>query len=270
MKIPHNTIKGLLIHILIIIVLIIAGMLVFFYSLLPGMTNHGETITVPQLEGIHMDDIDEYLTKRNLRYEVNDSTYSDEYPPLTILRQFPKAGSKVKENRKIFISVNRVEPPTVPVPELVDRSLINAEAVLKSNELKRGEIIYKPSQFLNLVLEIQIDGKKIEEGTRIPKGSTIDLVVGDGYAQSTFKAPNLLGYEYKDGRLIVLGSSLELGLITLAGDTVGAKSVIYKQDPPAGHLVKIGDVVDLWIAPESDSLEYDGEPAFSMEEEEEN
>jgi len=259
MKIPSNNLKGLLIHGALLVALLVVALLLFFKVYLPAYTNHGESITVPDLEGIHMDNIEDFVVKRNLRYEVNDSTYTEKYPPLTIIKQYPKAGSRVKENRKIFISVNRVNPPTVPVPELIDRSLRNAEAVLKSNELKRGEIQYKPSPFLNLVLEMSINGEKIEKGQRIDKGSTIDLVVGNGYARSNFDAPKLVGYQMEDARFIILGSNLEIGLITLAGDTTGQKSIVYKQEPEAGEQVKIGDSIDIWIAPESDTLSIDSQ-----------
>ncbi|GAA0894829.1 hypothetical protein GCM10009122_45110 [Fulvivirga kasyanovii] len=255
MKLETDSLKSLLIHLVIVVAVLFGLALAFFYIYLPSTTNHGETITVPNLEGVHMDEIDEFLTKRHLRYEVNDSTFSDEHPPLTILKQYPKPGSKVKEGRKIFISVNRIDPPTVPVPELVDRSLRNAEAVLKSNELKRGKITYRPSQFLNLVLEMKYEEEIIDAGQRIPKGSTIDLVVGDGYAQSNFAAPRLTGNEIDDARFIILGSNLEIGLVTLQGDTTGHKSIVTKQEPEAGTQVRIGDAIDLWIAPVTDDEE---------------
>ncbi|MEP2772906.1 MAG: PASTA domain-containing protein [Fulvivirga sp.] len=264
MKIPSNNLKGVLINLTAVIAVIVSGTLIFFYLYLPSYTNHGESITVPNLEGLHMDDIDEFLTQRSLRYEVNDSTFTEDYPPLTIIKQYPKPGSRVKENRKIFISVNRVEPPTVPVPELLDRSLRNAEAVLKSNELKRGNIQYKPSPFLNLVLEMQIDGEKTMPGELIAKGSTIDLVVGDGYARSNFDAPNLLGRELEEAQFIILGSNLQMGLITVEGDTANSEIIVFKQAPRPGNRVKLGDPIDLWIAPKSDTLEIEGvEPDIS-------
>lgn len=256
MKLPFNiesnTFRGLLIHI-VLAVLLVSGSVVFFFNVyLPSYSNHGESITVPDLEGIQMKELDDFLIKRNLRFEVNDSSYSEDYPPLTILKQYPKPGSRVKEGRKIFVSVNRVKPPTVPVPELVDRSLRNAEAVLASNELKRGEITYRPSQFLNLVLDMSCNGKPIKVGDRIDKGSTIDLIVGNGYAQSDFPAPKLNGNTFEDAKFIILGSSLEVGLVTVEGDTTGQKSIVIKQEPEEGTQVSIGDAINIWIAPESD------------------
>ncbi|UII23728.1 PASTA domain-containing protein [Fulvivirga ligni] len=259
MKIQPKSFKDFLLHLVIVIVLLIGAVLLFFNVYLPSYTNLGETITVPDIEGISMNEIDDFLTDRNLRYEVNDSTFSEDYPPLTIVKQYPSAGSKVKENRKIYISVNRVNPPTVPVPDLVDRSLLNAETALKSNELKRGEIIYQPSQFHNLVLGMQMKGKKIEKDARIPKGSVIDLIVGNGSGPTLFPAPKLVGNEFEDAKFIILGSSLQLGLIVVEGDTTGTTVVVTKQEPAEGTQINVGDEIDVWIAPKQISEEEETE-----------
>jgi len=58
---------------------------IFFYWLLPFITNHGETITVPDIKGMHVDDLDDVLLERSLRYEVNrDSGYSADEEPLVV------------------------------------------------------------------------------------------------------------------------------------------------------------------------------------------
>ncbi|MEQ9415465.1 MAG: PASTA domain-containing protein, partial [Cyclobacteriaceae bacterium] len=151
-KLPFqfNTLGSLIVNLSIALGLLAFLSLFYFYIYLPNSTNHGETITVPSLEGMDVEKIEDFLSGHDLRFEISDSSYSEDFPPLTVLQQFPKSGSKVKENRKIYITLNRVTPPTVPMPDLVDRSRINAEVVLKSNELRRGHIILEPSPFLNL------------------------------------------------------------------------------------------------------------------------
>ena len=53
-----------------------------FYIYFPIKTNHGDTITVTNLIGMELKDIDEFLSDRDLRYEIlDDSSYSSEYPP---------------------------------------------------------------------------------------------------------------------------------------------------------------------------------------------
>ena len=95
--------------------------LFFFYVYLPTTTNHGESITVPDLEGVNVEDLDRFLLERDLRFEVlEDSGFSTDYPPHTVLKQFPLPNSKVKENRKIYITLNSTNPPEVRMPDLVD------------------------------------------------------------------------------------------------------------------------------------------------------
>jgi eukaryotic-like serine/threonine-protein kinase len=241
-----NTLGGVLIHLLLAGAVLVILSLVYFYIYLPAITNHNESITVPNIEGMQFNRLQEFLGNRNLRWEVSDSSYSAKYPPLTVMKQFPHAGSKVKENRKIFISLNRINPPTVPIPNLLDRSVTNAEAVLRSNELKRGRIELIPGPFLNVVQGMKFDGREIEAGEPIPKGSTIDLVVMDGGSNS-IQAPNILGYSLEDAKIPIFGSNLNLGSIHLVGDTTNANPVVLRQKPIAYETIKVGDIIELWI-----------------------
>lgn len=244
LKYKRNTLGGVLIHLLLAMSLLGGLCILYFFTYLPNTTNHGQTITVPNIEGMQLSQLEDYLVKRNLRYEINDSSYSEEYPPLTVLKQYPHAGAKVKEGRNIFISINRVEPPTVPVPNLVDGSVVNAEAVLKSNELRRGKIELVPGPF-NVVKEMKYQGHVIAHSERVPKGSTIDLVVMDGGSKD-FEAPDYTGLSLEDAKVIIFGSNLNLGNVVVEGDTTGG-GVVIRQKPEAQENIKVGDVVDLWI-----------------------
>ena len=218
----------------------------FFYVYLPLITNHGESITVPDLQGMHVDELQEFLVARDLRYEVVDSVYSADLPPLTVTRQFPKPGSKVKQNRKIFISLNSVNPPSTRMPDLVDKTLRNAELILKSYELKRGQLTYKPDPFRN-VLEQLYQGEPIEPGTRVPKGATIDLVIGDGHGIRFFEMPDLRGLPLSEANVVLKGNNLEPGLVFNEDSVSADVAVVIRQRPAAGLTVKVGRIVDLWL-----------------------
>ena len=256
-----DSVRDLLAHIGVGVGIILFLCLLFFFIYLPNVTNHGESITVPDLKGRKVEELEKFLSEHDLRFAVNDSSYSEEFPPLSVLKQFPKAGSKVKENRVIYISLNRTNPPTLPMPELVDRSLVNAEVVLKSNELKRGRIYYQPSRYQNLVLDIRYNGKSIPPNTRIPKGSTIDLVVGDGNGSADFILGDLVGDTYETALFKLAGWNLHLGKVQIpAGvDTTGEESFVYRQYPVHGDSVRVGDPVDLWIAPKGYKDPDDGD-----------
>jgi len=244
-----DSVKDLLKHIAIIAGILLFFCIVYFYIYLPNITNHGDFVLVPELKGIKVEELEKFLNDHKLRYSVNDSSYSDTLPPLSVLRQFPAAGSKVKENRIIYVSLNRVSPPTLPMPDL-EGSLLNAKAVLKSSELKLGTIYYKPSPFPT-VLEFRYRGAVIAAGFRLPKGSTIDLVVGDGNGPNDFTIGNLVGDSYEAALQKLSGWNLHLGKVEIpdGADTTGVTPIVYKQFPNAGDSVRVGFPVDLWIAP---------------------
>lgn len=246
-----SSVRGLLVNLGIPAGIILFIAIIYFYIYLPSLTNHGESITVPDLTGMKMEELDAFVKEHDLRFSINDSAYSAEHPPLAVLRQFPKAGSKVKENRMIYVSLNRVTPPTLPMPDLVDRSLINADVVLKSNELKRGRIIYEPSPFQNLVKEMRYEGKTLAPGTRIPKGAVIDLVVGDGNGPADFVVGTLIGDSFERAKFKLGGWDLHLGKveIPMGIDTTDMEVFVYKQFPMPGDSVRVGDPIDLWIGP---------------------
>jgi eukaryotic-like serine/threonine-protein kinase len=247
----RGTVGGLLLSIAIPIGIILIVGVIYFYIYLPSTTNHGESITVPDLTGVHVEELEEFLIKHELRYAVNDSSYSADHPPLAVLRQFPHAGSLVKQNRVVYVSLNRVLPPTLPMPELAERSLVNAEVVLKSLELKRGRIYYKPNPFRNFVMEMQYQGQKIVPGTPITKGSVIDLVVGDGNGPADFTIGDLIGDTFETAKFKLMGWNLYLGSVQIPADvdTTDIEIFVFKQYPLAGDSVRVGDPVDIWIGP---------------------
>ena len=128
-----------------------------FYIYFPFKTNHGDTITVPNLIGMELNEIDEFLSDRDLRYEIlDDSSYSSEYPPYTILQQNPSENEKVKENRKIYLTLNSSIPPKIKMPKIINGSVKNAQLILRSYDLKLGDITYVPDMARNAVLKIFI------------------------------------------------------------------------------------------------------------------
>lgn len=283
LKFKVNSLKEVFIHLGIMVAISVILLLCFFYLYLPATTNHNETVTVPDLEGIHINNIDEFLTKRNLKYDVMaDSGFTSEYEPHAILKQYPLPGSKVKENRKIFLTLNAVNPPQVKMPNLVDGSVKNAQLVLESYDLERGEIQYVPDLAQNAVLQQKYGGKKIEPGTFIPKGSKIDLVVGDGLGNTILEVPDLTGMELEDAEFTIVGSGLKVESVLFRNQALSERDpknevqqaekrlVIVKQNPGPGRKVRIGEEMDVWLDEQEDQEESILDSAEESIEENEN
>lgn len=222
--------------------------LFFFYIYLPSVTNHGETITVPELVGMSLEDLDEYVTQRNLRYEITeDSGYSETYDPLTILTQNPIAGSKVKENRKIYLSLNAVVPPKVKMPNLINTDVFNARDILEAHGLKMGEVELVENIATNAVLGQLFKGEEIEGGTLVAKGSSIDLKVGDGEGLQRFATPDFLGKSLDEVKFQITASRLKLDVINFIKVDSLAPNRVYKQLPPVGAPIRSGELVEIWF-----------------------
>lgn len=166
--------------VLAIVVLVLLGFATMQY--LDVKTNHNETIEVPDLSKLSLDIVDKKLEAMNLRREILDSAnYNPDYPPYSVLEQFPSAEQKVKENRKIYLTLNPSGYIDVEIPEnLIRKTRRQVEPTLKSLGFKIGKIIEKPDMAKGAILELRHKDEKIESGDFLPKTSIIDLVVGDG------------------------------------------------------------------------------------------
>jgi beta-lactam-binding protein with PASTA domain len=124
---------------------------------------------------------------------------------------------------------------------------------LQSYGLSVGKLTYKPDLAKDVVLGMTSEGKSVAPGSSVKKGSRIDLVLGDGLGQTQVEVPNITGLTLREAKVILDGSSLNLGAIvpdaSVEGDTLDA--VIYRQAPDPNMipvpLMNIGEGVDVFI-----------------------
>ncbi len=162
-------------------VIVIVAMAFGILMWLDSNTNHDQKIRVPSLEKMSLDDVEEKLNELDLRFEILDSSnYNPDFPKYSVIEQIPKTGEYVKENRKIYITLNRSGYPFIKIPEVVGRTRRQAEPTLIAMGFEIGKITYRPYIAEDEVLEIRNKGKKIVPGDELQKTAIIDLVLGDG------------------------------------------------------------------------------------------
>ena len=176
----YLTSKAFLIQILIAAAIVfVIGFL--FMHWLTFTTGHGNEITVPDLRKLSEQQVEAKLDAINLDYVVLDSVdFRTDFPKHSVVEQDPIAGSKVKENRKIYIKINSSGFTTVRIPNLIEKTYRQAVPTLKALGLDEGKISYKPYLGKDMVLEMHLNGKKLNPGDKVFKSSKIDLVLGDG------------------------------------------------------------------------------------------
>lgn len=170
--------KTFLIQLLIAIGVFIAlGFAILWW--LSFTTNHDQKIEVPDLSTMTLDIVEKKLTEMDLRYEILDSAhYNPDFPKYSVIEQIPKPGKFVKENRKLYLTLNPSGFRKVEVPEVLGKTRRQVEPTLLGMGFEIGKVSYRPHISDN-VLEMRFNGEKLEPGMSIPKTSVIDLIVGD-------------------------------------------------------------------------------------------
>ena len=223
-------------------------------------THHGRTILVPDMTGLTLDEVDDVTSSRHLRFEVIDSVFSTEMPRGTVIKQNPNASSKVKKNRKIFLTMNAVNPEMVSMPQLIGLSFRQARLALQNAGLIQGNIEYRPDYAKNNVLQQMHNNSVIIEGTEITKGAVIDLILGMGLSSKTTRVPDLVGLGLEEASEIISDYYLNLGAMTYdlsfeeAEDSTGA--FIWRQYPDFDKFrrLNMGMEIDIWLTLDSTLL----------------
>jgi len=160
---------------------IVAVIAYLFFHWITFTTHHGQEITVPDLSKLSAEQAEEKLAALDLDYIILDTVdFRPDAPKLTVVEQEPKAGSKVKEGRKIYLKINASKYTMVSVPDLIEKTYRQAIPTLEAVGLKEGTISYRPYLGKDMVLEMRMNGKKLKSGDKVLKSSKIDLVLGDG------------------------------------------------------------------------------------------
>jgi hypothetical protein len=162
----------------------IVGLVAFIFVLqwwFGFTTNHDQKIQVPDLQKMELSEVEKTLKALDLRFEVIDSaSYNPSYPNRSVIEQNPEVGDFVKENRKIYLTINPSKYRDIEVPDLNGRTKRQAVTHLLSKGFKVGKFSYVRDIGKDVVRGMRFKNKRIRLGNKLPKNSTIDLILGDG------------------------------------------------------------------------------------------
>lgn len=235
---------------LMLAVAVVVVLVVGLVQYLKFYTNHGQEIEVPDLKDLRVDQIQAVLEEHDFTYVVVDSTYIRGKQPDLVYDQDPKAGSKVKEGRTIYVSITSSNTPKVKLPNLIDLSLRKATIDLRNIGLEVGQLIMRPDIANNVVLEMNLAGRKVMPGKEVPRGTIIDLVIGIYNVDSLVAIPNLVGLTIEEARFYLSETALYLGRINYAGTIADTtKALVVRQFPVAeeDEMINTMSFVDIWV-----------------------
>ncbi|MCM1292985.1 MAG: PASTA domain-containing protein [Bacteroides sp.] len=156
-------------------------------------THHGDSITVPNVKGMHFDKACELLEADDFEVVLQDSVYEDGVAPGTVVEQNPKDSTQVKPGRTIYLTINAFYPRTVLLPSLTDVSMRQAITMLEGIGIEDVKVKEVPSEYGGLVLAVYWNGRRMTAGTRVPLTAKIVLEVGKDLDYDSMPVDTLLG-----------------------------------------------------------------------------
>ncbi len=167
----------------LIMILVLVIILIFGLSKWMGYhTKHDVQIKVPNLEQLSLEDTEKALNKVKLNFVVIDSaSFNPKFPPKSVIEQNPTAGDFVKENRKIYLTLNPSGYRKVTIPNVIDQTKRQVVIQLRSMGFRIGKERYIPDLGKDVVRGLENKGVTIKPGEKLPKNTLIDLVLGDGF-----------------------------------------------------------------------------------------
>ena len=234
---------------LIAAVIAIVCLFLFVYVGLKIYTKHDESIAVPKVKGLHISAAIQALEDAGLEYQI-DSVYQMDAKPGMVIEQDPEQGFHVKSGRTIYLTIITQVAPEVAFPNIKDKTLIEATAILKNHNLRIGDTSYVADIARDIVLDAQFAGQSIRNGRMIPKGSRIDLVLGNGLVANEVEIPNLVGLPLNEAKFALSGAGLGLGTVTYDPSvTDTATAVISVQSPGIEKgLTSLGAKIDVTLS----------------------
>ncbi|MCY0970676.1 PASTA domain-containing protein [Chryseobacterium wangxinyae] len=232
---------------LLVAIVVFVGLVWLTFRWLEYHTNHGQEIPVPNVVNKSVHDAVKILEDTGLDYEVDSATYNPKYRPFQVLKMFPAPGSRVKDGRAITLKVNPRSWAPVAVPDVINKYSGLAFQRLDQVGLKVGDTIFEPSIQKDAVLRILFKGNSLKPGTKIPRFSVIDVVVGSGPMRN-ITIPNVVGLTVKEAKAYIARNLFEVGIVDHEDGGNDDSDIVYYQDPAAGDARDQGMQIDLWAS----------------------
>jgi len=230
---PRRSRRGPLVLVLLLVTALLVGLGGWYlgfarYTTAPGVINM--TKAAAKVE----------VVKAGLAFDVSGTGYSETVAKGSVLRTDPAPGSRIAKDGTVEAVIS-LGPERHAVPEVVGRTLDEAQAMLQGAHLSYGRAIEKYSETVEKGHVIKASPGV---GTDLRRDAAVDLTVSKG--PKPIDVPDFTGKDADDAERALGRLGLEVDTASTFDDDV-AKGEVIAQDPSDGTLFK-GDNVELTVS----------------------
>jgi serine/threonine-protein kinase len=196
-------------------------------------------VKVPDVTGETLDDAQQRLADADLQYRVLQET-SDTVDPGTVIRTDPPAGSQAPKESvvKIYASSGKEQ---VEIPDVSGQNPVEASNALGAKTLTVEEI----RQTSDTVEEGTVIGTNPPGGTKVAKGSKIQLIVSSGKEQ--VRIPNVVGLSKSDATTELQNAGFQVAVREVTSLDPSNAGRVIAQSPSADSKAAKGSVVTISV-----------------------
>lgn len=236
---------------------------------MPAYTRHGTAVEVPNVQDTSLDQARRELEALQLRVEEQEGRYNPNIPQNAVVDQSPVPGTPIKPGRRVYLTLNRGETPTVVLPDLSGTSRRLAQNRLEG----RGLTVNVEPDSLPSRHEGVITRQSPAPGDTVDVGSTVSLLYGTGLGDKKTAVPAVSGRSVAEARallerqrlrpIIVQDSASQQGSGTsssASGDVAQADDYdetelfVREQGTSANTQVRTGTEIRLYVTPDSSAV----------------
>ena len=185
------------------------GILVFDNILLPIYVGYNNELYLPDVRGEYLYKGKKILNDNGFKVEVIHTPYNENNQPGTIIKMFPRAFKKVKNNKIIKLDVAGHQEDII-TPNLIGLTNRNAELKLLELGLKLDTLLEEfNAEFESGIISFQMP----RPGHIIKTGNRITLGLSKGSPPDYYTVPDLVGKSFSAAKRLLLESGLRIGEI---------------------------------------------------------
>jgi beta-lactam-binding protein with PASTA domain len=213
-------------------------------------TRHNQSLPVPDLVGVHIDEARQVTEGGGLRLEVLDSIYAPMYDGGAVIEQLPIAGTEVKKGRRVLVTITSHQQKMVAVPFVTGFSLRQAKNIIEMAGLEIGDLRYVDNIATGNVLAQLVGRDTVRRGSNLSLevGSGVTLVVGKAPDTPWSTVPRTVGLSLSQAKSVLWERGFNVGEIRRDEgiNLVNQKdAAVYRQSPAFGNAAALGTRVTL-------------------------
>jgi len=195
---------GVLAAVMVIVIFVVDAII------MPAYTRHDASVRVPKVENQPFEKAKTTLEDKQLDVRREVGRYNPNVGRGVVVDQNPLPNTTVKPGRRVYLTVNAGNVPTVTIPDLNGMSVREARnqvsAIGLTIDTIRADTI--PSPYANTITR-----QSPTPGDSVKEGTSVKLWYSTGLADTTVAVPNVVGRSVANAQDALLKSKLRFVVV---------------------------------------------------------